>query len=133
MIWWIVLILIFAVWFYLKIKRNIKHKDIVGKKVLVNYFDQNTDFETIFPLTGTVTEKIKVGSQDFFIVQFDESFVYHNRDFDNIAIKERHAGHYIGDNGEIHVHVCLPKKELKQGHYELTDLDHVVWAIIRNV
>src|SRR6267378_4394486 len=123
MIWWIILILIFAIWLYFRIKRSVKHKNIVGRKVIVSYFDQNTDFETIFPMTGTVTRKIKVGSQDFVIVQFDKSFVYHNRHFNQITIKERHAGSYIGDNGEIHVHVCLPKKELTQDHYELSDFD----------
>jgi hypothetical protein len=133
MIWWILPILVFAIWLYFKFNRSVKHKDIIGKKVLVNYFDQNTDFESIFPMTGAVTGKIKVGNQDFFVVQFDKSFVYHNRDFDKIAIKERHAGNYIGSDGEIHVHVCLPKKELTKDNYELTDFDHVVWATIKNV
>ncbi len=132
MIWWAIAILIFAIWIYFKFRRSIKHKNIIGKRVLVSYFDQNTDFERIFPLTGTVTKKIKVGSQGYFVVQFDKSFLYHNRDFDKIIIKERHAGYYIGGHGEIHVHVCLPMKELNQDRYELIDLDHVVWATIRN-
>jgi len=130
MIWWLIAILLFTTFAFFKIKRWTKHKNIVGKKVLVNYFDQNTDFETIFPLTGTVTRKIKVSSQDFFIVQFDKSFVYHNREFDQITIKERHVGHYIGDNGEIHVHVFLPKEQPAKDHYQLTDFEHVVWATI---
>jgi len=120
-------------WLFLKVKRRAKHKTIVGKKVVVNYFDQNSDFEKIFPMTGTVTRKIKVGSQDFFIVQFDKSFVYRNRDFSQIATKERHAGNYIGDKGEIHVHVCLPKEELTKDQYQFTDFDHVVWATITMV
>ena len=133
MTWWIIPILILGFWLYLKFKRTEKHKNILGKKVLVEYFDQNTDFETIFPLTGKVTEKIKVGNQDFFVVQFDKSFVCDNSNFDKIVIKERHAGYYIGGEGEIHVHVCLPKKELTKDHYELSDFDHVVWATIKNV
>lgn len=132
MIWWIFTILIFALWLYFKFNRSIKHKDIIGKKVLVSYWDQNTDFEAIFPMTGILTEKIKVGTQDFFIVQFDKSFVYHNRDYEKIAIKERHIGNYIGSDGEVHVHVFLPKKELMQDQYELADFDHVVWATVKN-
>lgn len=133
MTWWIIPILILGFWLYLKFKRTAKHKNIIGKKVLVEYFDQNTDFKTIFPLTGKVTEKIKVGSQDFFLVLFDKSFVYDNSNFDKIVIKERHLGYYIGGDGEIHVHVSLPKKELTKDHYELSDFDHVVWATIKNV
>lgn len=131
--WLIIPILILVFWLYLKFKRTTKHKTIIGRKVLVEYFDQNTNFETIFPLTGTVTQKIKVGSQDFFVVQFDSTFVYNNSDFDKIVVKERHAEHYIGEKGEIHVHVCLPKNELTQDKYELTDFDHVVWATIKNL
>jgi hypothetical protein len=133
MTWLIIPILILMLWLYLKFKQTMKHKTIIGKQVLVEYFDQNTNFETIFPLTGTVTQKIKVGSQDFFVVQFASSFVYESYNFDKIVIKERHAGHYIGADGEIHVHVCLPRKELKQEIYELTDFDHVVWATIKNL
>ena len=67
MIWcWILLILIIGLWLYSKFKRTERHKNIIGKKVLVEYFDQNCDFETIFPLTGTVMRKIKVGNQNFF-------------------------------------------------------------------
>ena len=133
MIWWTIPILIFAFWLYLKVKRTAKHISIIGKKVRVDYFDQNTNFETIFPLTGTITNKIRVGNQDFFTLQFDKSFCYENKDFDKIVIRERHAGHYIGDNGEIHVHVLLPKRKLTQDYYELTDFDHVVWATIKNI
>jgi len=133
MIWWTILVLILGFWLYLRFKRTLKHRNIIGKEVNVQYFDQNTSFETIFPLTGKVTEKIKVGRQDFFVVQFDKSFVYHNSGFDKIVIKERHAGNYIGGDGEIHVHVCLPKIELTRAYYELTDFDHVVWATIKNI
>ena len=133
MTWSIISILILGFWLYLKFKRTEKHENIIGKKVLVEYFDQNINFETIFPLIGIVTEKIKVGNQNFFVVQFDKSFVYDNSNFDKIVIKERHTGYYIGSEGEIHIHVCLPKKELTEDHYELSDFNHVVWATIKNV
>ena len=133
MTWLIIPILILGFWLYLTLKRKMKHKTIIGRQVLVKYFDQNTNFETIFPLTGTVTRKIIVDGQDFFVVLFDEPFVYESYDYDKIVIKERHVGYYIGADGEIHVHVCLPRKELIQDKYELTDFDHVVWATIKNL
>jgi hypothetical protein len=111
----------------------VNHNKIIGKQVLVEYFDQNINFATIFPLTGTVTEKIKVDSQDFFVVEFAKFFVYNDRSFDKIIFKERHVGQYIGGGEEIHVHVCLFKKEFAHSNYELTDLDHVAWATINIV
>jgi hypothetical protein len=132
MIWGILLTLVLGLWLYFKFQRTERQKRIIGKRVLVEYFDQNYHFETIFPLTGTVTKKIPVGKQTFFVVQLDKSFCYENKDFDKIVIRERHAGFYIGDEGEIHVHIFLPKKELTKEHYDLTDFDHVVWATIKN-
>ena len=96
MTWFIFLIFILVFWLYFKFKRTTNHKTIIGRQVHVEYFDQNANFERIFPLTGTVSQKIKVGSQDFFVVQFHDTFVYENSEFDKIVIKERHAGHYIG-------------------------------------
>lgn len=133
MTWLIIPFLIIVLWLYLMFKRAMKHKTIIGRRVLVEYFDQNTNFEIIFPLCGTVTQKIKVGNNTFFVIEFEKSFVYERCDYDKIAIKERHAGYYIGAEGEIHVHVCLPRKELKQDRYELTDFDHVVWATIKKI
>lgn len=133
MTWWIAPILMVAVWVYFKIKRLVNHKSIIGKQIMVNYFDQNIGFETIFPLIGTVTEKIKANSERFFIVCFDQSFHYQNNGFDKIIIKERHTGKYIGADGEIHVHVYLPTKDLPKTHYERADFVPVAWAIIKNI
>lgn len=107
------------------------HKTIIGTQVLVEYFDQNEEFENIFPLKGKFVQKIKIGSRYFFVVQFDKPFVYKGNHYDKIVITERHAGYYIGVDKEVHVHVLLPKKELKQEKYQLTDFDHVVWATIK--
>lgn len=108
------------------------NKTKIGRKILVEYFDQNYNFESIFPLTGIIIEKIKVGNRDHFVVHPDKSFYYKNKDFDKIVITERHAEHNIGSDGEIHVHVLLPTTELTKNNYEFTDFDHVAWATIKN-
>jgi hypothetical protein len=111
---------------------TLEYKNVIGKKLVVSYFDQNYNFEKIFPLTGIISEKILVGNQDFYIVQFEKSFSYNNNDFNKIVMTERQAGFFIGDDGEIHVHVLLPKNGLTKDHYEFSDFDHVVWAIVKN-
>lgn len=55
MIWWIIPVVILGFWIYLKFKRTFKHKNVIDKKVIADYFDQNYNFETIFPLIGTIT------------------------------------------------------------------------------
>ena len=58
MIWWIVLAVILGFWLIFRFKRILKHKNVIGKKVIVKYFDQNYHFEKIFPLIGIITKKI---------------------------------------------------------------------------
>jgi hypothetical protein len=133
MIWWIIFVLILGFWIYLLFKRTMRHINVIGTRIIVKYFDQNIKFETIFPLAGTITKKLVVGDQDFFLVQFDNGFTYNYKYYDKILIKERHVGYKIGGFGESYVQVFLPKQELKNDSYELTDFDPVVWASIRNI
>ncbi|MGY3052231.1 hypothetical protein ACVWYG_000421 [Pedobacter sp. UYEF25] len=106
------------------------NKKVIGNRVTINYFDQNYNFETIFPKKGIITETIKVESQKMFVLELDNHFEYKNLDYKIIVLTERHAGHHIGDNNEVHVHVLLPKTELNKDTYKIADFDHVVWATL---
>jgi len=108
-------------------------KKAIGQKVVIRYFDQNSYFESIFPKTGVITQVIKVGQRDMFVVELDEAFSYNNREHKAIVIAERHVGYYIGKNEEVHVHVLLPLTDLTCDKYSLNDFDHVVWAIINPI
>jgi hypothetical protein len=132
MTWWQILIgLILALIIYGITKMFLANRKAIGQRVTIAYFDQNDRFETIFPINGTITQTIKVGRQKMFILDLDESFGYDIGDFKKIIIKERHVGHYIGDNNEVHVHVLLPKTELNKDKYKFDDFDHVVWATVK--
>ncbi len=131
MTWWVVIIIFILIAFsYLRFKKFYAHKNSIGQHIIINYFDQNIYIENTFPLKGIISRKIKIGMGTFFIVNLDNSFIYNDKEYNTIIIKERHVGYYIGQNKEIHVHVLLPKIKLDNRSYSLKDFDHVVWAII---
>ena len=108
-----------------------QYKNIIGKKILVHYADHNIKFETIFPLTGIIAEIIKLDNRNCPVVVFETPFTYNNDEFVKMVIKERHEGVQIGDDGEVHVHVLLPKGKFNKTVYSSSDFNHVVWATIK--
>ena len=131
MTWWQITIVLILAWIiYLKTKKKLLNRKAIGQRVVIDYFDQNYNFETIFPIKGTITQIIKIGRQKLFLLDLDEKFDYKKSDFKKIVIAERHVGHYIGSAEEVHIHVLLPKTELNKDKYKIDDFDHVVWATV---
>ena len=132
--WIIILLLIFILWrLYLWFKKWYLNKKAIGKRFSIHYFDQNINFENIFPLNGIITEKIKIGKGLFFVMKLDNSFAYDFGNCDTICIRERHLGFYIGSKKPVHVHVLLPKIDLNLKKYKFKQFDHVVWAEIKPI
>ncbi len=129
-IWVYIIFILIFIWVLIKVKKIIGHKKIIGKRVTVDYFDQNMAFETIFPPTGTVTKSIKVNTTTFFLIKLDTEFTYDNSVFDTIAVRERAVGQVLGYDRETDVHVLLPKTKLDKEKYSSSEFDHVVWATL---
>ena len=123
---------ILALIIYFKLKKFFVNRKAIGQRVMINYFDQNDHFESIFPKKGAILKTIQVCRQKMFVLVLDEQFTHNHGNFKKIAVKERHAGSYIGDHDEVHVHVLLPKYDvrLNQDKYSFSDFDHVVWATV---
>lgn len=128
-----ILLFLAVVYIALRLKIFFGHKKLIGRRVRVNYFDQNYHFETIFPLKGVVTKAIKVNTTNFFLIKFDKSFVYENVDYDTIAVRERAVGQALGVDKETDVHVLLPKVALDKDQYLFEEFDHVVWATVETL
>lgn len=131
MTWWQIIIGLLIAWIiYFKTKKFFANKKSIGQRMTIDYSDQNNNFETIFPKKGIITRAIKVENQKMFVLELDDQFSYENEDYKRIVIKERHVGHYIGDDNEVHVHVLLPKIELNKDRYKFDDFEHAVWATV---
>jgi hypothetical protein len=125
-----ILITVTVIWLLFKLRKLIGHRKIIGRRVTVNYCDQNYHFVTIFPLEGIVTKSIKIGKLDYFIIKLDKSFSYDNNDYDTIVVKESASGQALGISKETKVYVLLPKVKFDKEQYIFEEFEHVVWATV---
>jgi hypothetical protein len=128
-----ILVFIALIYIAFRLKMLFGHKKVIGRRVRVNYFDQNYHFETIFPLKGIVTKVIKIKDNDFFLIKLDKSFTYESVDYDTIAVRERAVGQALGVDKETDVHVLLPKVTLDKEQYAFDEFYHVVWATVETL
>ena len=132
--WILILLLIIILWRLLSwLRKQYFHGKAIGMRYSIHYFDQNVNFESIFPLNGTISDKIRIGKGLYFVFKLDQPFTYELGNFDTICIRERHLGFYIGSKKTIHVHVFLPKITLNKKEYDFNQFDHVVWAEIKAI
>ena len=108
-----------------------KYFTLTGRKVKIKYEDQNEDFKTILPVTGFLTEKIKIENGIFHVVSLDHPIKYENRSFEKIMIRERHLGKVINEKTDVDIHLLLPKTKIDKEIYKLDQFDHVAWGSIR--
>lgn len=129
----ITILVLLASWvFYLHLKSKIQNGRAIGQRVVLKYADQNTEIENQLPRTGLIKRKITIGkTYDSFIIKLDEPINYDNNDFDEIVVRHRHVGRYIGSTSEIHVHLLLPRVELVNDTYQIDDFIHVAWLTLK--
>lgn len=129
----VIILTLLASWtIYLRLKRKIQNGRAIGQRVVLGYSDQNTDIEKEPPRTGLIKGKIKIEkTDDNFIVKLDRPINYDNYDFDEIVIRHRHVGHYIGSTSEIDVHLLLPRVKLVKDKYLFDDFSHVAWLTLK--
>lgn len=117
---------------YLQLKSKIQNGRAIGQRVVLKYADQNTTIENQLPRTGLIKRKIAIGkTENNFLIKLDQPINYDNNDFDEIIVKHRHVGRYIGSKSEINVHLLLPKVELIKDTYQVDNFSHVAWLTLK--
>lgn len=128
----IILILVTSWIIYLQLKSKIQNRRAIGQRVVLKYADQNATIEKELPRTGLIKRKIKIEkTDDNFLVKLDRPINYDNYDFDEIVIRHRHVGHYIGSTNEVDVHLLLPRVKFVKDKYQLDDFSHVAWLTLK--
>lgn len=128
----IILTLLTALTAYFQLKSKIQNKRSIGQKIILEYADQNDTIASELPRTGVIKDKIKIGKTgDNFVVKLDRPIHFDNYDFDEIIVKHRHVGHYIGSTKEVDVHLLLPRVKLVKDKYLIDDFSHVAWLTLR--
>jgi hypothetical protein len=117
---------------YLKLKSKIQNGRAIGQRVVLKYADQNTTIENELPRTGLIKRKIPIGkTDDNFLIKLEQPINYDNYNFDEIVVRHRHVGRYIGSTSEIDVHLLLPRVKLVKDTYQFDDFSHVAWLTLK--
>lgn len=128
----IILTLLTAWIVYLQAKSKIQNKKAIGQRVTLEYADQNDGITSQLPRTGIIKNKIKIDkTNDNFVVKLDRPIHFESYDFEEIVVRHRHVGRYIGSTEEIDVHLLLPRVKLVKDKYLFDDFSHVAWLTLR--
>jgi hypothetical protein len=128
--WHYIVIIVALIWVLFKSRKLAGHRKVINRRVTIKYFDHNPDFETIFPVTGTVSRPVQVNSTGFFVIDLDKPFEYEGAVYEAIIVRERVAGQILGYDNKTDVHVLLPKVPLDKVRYAFEDFEQVAWGIV---
>jgi len=104
---------------------------IEGKRIKLEYGDQNDEFETIFPREGEILTRHKTELvDDWYLVELDNPFQYEGKDNRQLLIRSRWQGKKIGRLGVTSVFVLLINKQedVSQPDIDIDNFNHAVWA-----
>ena len=103
--------------------------DLIGKKVIVTYGDQNIRFESIFPKTGEIISQHKdQHSNDWYLIELEKPFEYENKINEQILVRSRWQNHTLHDKTSVNVLLIPDPGLLKNNPIIFEDFEHVVWA-----
>jgi hypothetical protein len=129
----IIILTLLTTWIiYLRLKSKIQNRRAIGRQIILSYSDQNTTIEKELPRTGIIKEKIKIErTDDNFVIKLDQPINFENYDFDEVVVRHRHVGHYVGSNKEVDVHLLIPRVKLVKDKYQFDDFNHVAWLTLK--
>lgn len=105
--------------------------NIEGKRVRLEYGDQNDAFESIFPREGQILTRHKTDNvNDWYLVDLDNLFEYEGKENRQILIRSRWQGSKIGRLGVTSVFVLLinKKEDVSKPEINIENFNHAVWA-----
>jgi hypothetical protein len=107
---------------------------VLGQKVRVEYFDQNSDFERCFPSqTCEVVRQFSSidGAKDWFLLKLEQPFVYRESKNTHLLVRSRWEGYEIGGVEPTSVFILLiPNEEFLREPIDIEKFNHVAWGMI---
>ena len=132
MAWWQIIILILLVYLFIRWHRRLSSsKKMIGKDVVIAYFDRNPDAERIFPVSGVVVGMTRIAKGEYIIVELEESISLNSYEYPKLVLKERKIGRFGNITSEIHVIIFLPRVELDKETLQPDDVEMLAWGIMK--
>lgn len=116
---------------YAIVEKRVLNNAAIGRKVLLIYAIQNDKTKNELQWTGTIQRKLRIGYQsDNFVIKLNEPIIHDQSVFNEVVVRERLLGKYIGSNKATEVHLFLPKQSMIKNKYKWDAFDHVRWFTI---
>jgi hypothetical protein len=107
--------------------------NLVGKRIWLDYFDQNTKFEQAYtPQACEVLRRMMSvdGADDWYLVKLNKAFTYEGFEYANLLIRSRWAGCKIGGKQETSVFILLaPDADRLSNPFELDTSLYLAWGM----
>ncbi len=104
---------------------------LIGKNIVVKYFDHNVDFKSIFPRGGKIISRHKTDNvDDWYLVNLEKPFDYNGRLNKQLLIRSRWEGDTLKvENTSVFV-LLIPDADLvKNEDINVNKFEHVVWSL----
>ena len=105
---------------------------MVGEKIWLEYFDQNTKFEEAFtPQYCTVVREYagNSGGDDWYLVALSHSFEYESSTYDHLVVSSRWSGYRVGGTDPTAVFIMLvPEPDRLENPLELDRSLYIAWG-----
>ncbi len=107
--------------------------NIVGKQVLLSYFDQNENYRAFLPKTGIIEKRLTSKNVDnWFLLKLNKPFSYAGVKNRKLLVRSRWEGVEIGDEDEVSVFIVqIPDNSIIQGDSVVIKEENLVaWGTI---
>jgi hypothetical protein len=109
-------------------------KQIIGQKIKIEYFDQNSRFESCFPaqICEIVQQFSSVdGAKDWFLVKLEKPFAYEGRNHTHLLIRSRWHGLEVGGSEPTAIFILLILDEsFLREPIDTKKFDYVAWGFV---
>ncbi len=110
---------------------------IVGGKIWLEYFDQNSAFEKAFaPQYVTIVKRFADtdGNNDWFLVLLERPFEYEGSVYDHLLIRSRWVGSLVGSKEPTAVFIVLvPESNKLINPFKLDRSLYIAWGFTARV
>jgi hypothetical protein len=108
-------------------------EQLVGTRVWLEYFDQNSYFEEVFtPQYGTIIRQFDGGEgrDDWYLVKLEQPFGYMQFDVEHLVISSRWRGESVGQSTPTSIFVVLaPQPEKLTEPFEVDRDLFIAWGM----
>lgn len=109
-------------------------KNLIGEKIVIEYFDQNENFKAICPQSGKIVrEHIDQYKNVWYLIKLDKPIDYYPHEYTHFLVRSRWVGYDIKGDKPTSVFVMLipDEKALEKNPININDFEMAFWGMVK--